>query len=65
MSILGDIAAEMAEKPLLAKIEVLRAMLDELLAELEKAAEYHRSHECYAEAKRLDDYIAAVKGRAA
>ena len=37
---------------------------DELLEELKKAAAYHRSHECYSEAKRIDEYIASVKGGA-
>jgi len=34
---------------------------DELLDELEKAANYHASHECYSEAKRVRDFIASVK----
>ena len=35
---------------------------DELLDELEKAASYHASHECYSEAKRVRAFIASVKG---
>lgn len=40
---------------------MLEIQRDELLAELDKAAAYHRSHECYSEAARLDKYAASVK----
>lgn len=43
-------------------LKEIKRQRDELLAELSKAADYHRSHECYSEAKRLDKYIASAKG---
>lgn len=44
-------------------ISSLEKQRDGLLEELKKAAAYHRSHECYSEATRLDKYIASLKGR--
>lgn len=38
---------------------------DKLLEELEMAAKYHASHECYAEAKRVESFIASIKGESA
>lgn len=38
---------------------------DKLLEELEAAAKYHASHECYAEAKRVESFLAGIKGESA
>ena len=50
------------DKTLAGVIANVEKQRDELLAELEKAANYHASHECYSEAKRVRDFITGVKG---
>jgi hypothetical protein len=46
---------------LLNQAMALTRQRDELMAELEHAATYHASHECYAEANRVRKFIASVK----
>lgn len=46
-------------------IKYLVKQRDKLLEELEIAAKYHASHECYAEAKRVESFIASIKGESA
>lgn len=59
----AQVGTESYERRICAEtIEWLLSQREELIAELSKAAEYHRSHECYSEATRLDKYIASVKG---
>lgn len=63
-SVLVEGAAERIDTQTLT-IRGLEIQRDELLVELERSASYHASHECYAEAKRVRDFIASVKGQSA